>query len=58
MAALETATPSAPKARALAKSGAVRKPPVIIKVTSSGPTPFSSRYFRALARAGIVGIEI
>jgi len=40
---------------ALAKSGAVRKPPVITRVTS---LDFESKCFRALTSAGMAGIEI
>ena len=52
----DTATPSAPMAIALMKSDSVRRPPVMMSVTSDAP--FASRWRRALARAAIVGTEM
>ena len=56
MAALDTAMPSAPRAIALAKSAGVRRPPMMMSVTSLRFWPSKNR--RALARAGIVGTEM
>jgi hypothetical protein len=56
MAELATATASAPRARALAKSGAWRRPPVMTRLTSRRPS--RSRCARARASAGMVGTEM
>src|SRR3954454_10474475 len=56
IAELAMATASAPRARAVAMSAASRMPPVATSVTSL--RPMRSRWTRARASAGIVGIEM